>query len=146
MKYRAMAMMGWFVMASAISVGTISFGSDGVSHEGVDQSPLPVHLERAFPKVKVDRPVLVMHPGDGSNRIVIGSQLGAIYIMPNDDSVESPSLFIDLSPKVTYDDKQNEEGLLGLAFHPKFKTNGTFFVYYTSKEEPSFPSYLAFAP
>jgi quinoprotein glucose dehydrogenase len=40
-----------------------------------------------------------------------------------------------MSNKVAYIDKENEEGLLGMAFHPKFKTNGEFFVYYTTQEE-----------
>ena len=33
-----------------------------------------------------------------------------------------------------YDDKQNEEGFLGLAFHPEYKKNGEFFVFYTDKK------------
>jgi glucose/arabinose dehydrogenase len=34
---------------------------------------------------------------------------------------------------VVYNDRQNEEGFLGLAFHPKYRTDGRVFVYYTRK-------------
>ena len=33
-----------------------------------------------------------------------------------------------------YADNENEEGFLGLAFHPKYKENGEFFVFYTPKK------------
>ncbi len=59
-----------------------------------------------------------------------------IWVMPNDPGVTEPSVFLEMEDKVAYDDKMNEEGLLGLAFHPKFKENGQFFLYYTSKSEP----------
>jgi glucose/arabinose dehydrogenase len=42
-------------------------------------------------------------------------------------------VFLDIRDKVAYNDKTNEEGFLGLAFHPKFRENGEFFVYYTNK-------------
>ncbi len=103
---------------------------------GVDQSPLPVKVQEAFPKVKFDRPVVVTHAGDGTNRIFVLGQRGMIWVMPNDPGVTEPSVFLEMEDKVAYDDKMNEEGLLGLAFHPKFKENGQFFLYYTSKSEP----------
>ena len=42
-------------------------------------------------------------------------------------------MFLDLHAKVKYDDRENEEGLLGMAFHPDYKKNGEFFVFYTVK-------------
>jgi hypothetical protein len=41
----------------------------------------------------------------------------------------SSRLFLDLSERVFF---EQEAGLLGMAFHPKFQTNGWVFVYYSS--------------
>jgi glucose/arabinose dehydrogenase len=45
-------------------------------------------------------------------------------------------VFLDLQDRVKYNDNENEEGFLGLAFHPDYKTNGEFFVFYTTKKAP----------
>ena len=47
--------------------------------------------------------------------------------------MKSSQVFLDLSDRVAYSDSTNEEGFLGLAFHPKYKENGDLIVYYTSK-------------
>ena len=57
-----------------------------------------------------------------------------IYSFANDQSATESKVFLDLQSKVRYHDQTNEEGFLGLAFHPKFKTNGEFFVFYTDKK------------
>ncbi|MCC6511585.1 MAG: PQQ-dependent sugar dehydrogenase [Pirellulaceae bacterium] len=103
--------------------------------KGVDQSPLSVDVVVAFPELKFDRPVVVTHGGDGTDRVFVAGQKGIIYVMPNDPTVKEPSVLLDIEDKVAYDDRMNEEGLLGMAFHPKFKENGEFFLYYTSKSE-----------
>jgi glucose/arabinose dehydrogenase len=103
--------------------------------EGVDQSPLAIVADRAFPKITIDRPVVLTHAGDGSNRLFVAAQRGKIYSFISQQDVGEPNLFFDFENKVTYKDNENEEGLLGLAFHPNFKTNGYFFVYYTSRTE-----------
>src|SRR5262249_1175737 len=51
------------------------------------------------------------------------------------DSKET-KIFLDISKRVVYIDKENEEGFLGMAFHPKYKSNGEFFVFYTTTSEP----------
>ncbi len=100
----------------------------------VADTPSGLEVEKVFTNFRIDRPILLTHAGDGSNRIFVPSQKGTIYVFPNDPSVEEPTVFLDISSRVVYEDKQNEKGFLGLAFHPKYRDNGEFFVYYTPTE------------
>jgi glucose/arabinose dehydrogenase len=113
----------------------------------VDERPLALAPEVAFPdlrwtgwKGETDaglplplRPLVLTHAGDGSNRVFVAIQQGTIHVFPNDQKAKQTRLFLDIGSKVRYDDKTNEEGLLGLAFHPRYKDNGQFFVFYTDK-------------
>ncbi len=87
-------------------------------------------LEDAFPALSFDRPVDLQHAGDGSNRLFVVEQAGMIYVFANESTVPSASLFLDIKGKVN--DEGNEEGLLGLAFHPSYRTNGYFYLNYTA--------------
>ena len=102
----------------------------------VNTKPLALKGERAFPNLRFRMPVNFTHAGDGSNRIFVGDQWGVIHVFPNDQKVKKTTKFLDFEKKVVYKPKQNEEGFLGLAFHPKYKTNGQFFVYYTTRDAP----------
>jgi quinoprotein glucose dehydrogenase len=82
------------------------------------------------------RPVAITHAGDGTNRIFILSEHGQVLVGENDQNLSELKTFLDIEPMVDYEDKENEEGLLGLAFHPKYKENGEFFLYYTIKDPP----------
>jgi glucose/arabinose dehydrogenase len=79
---------------------------------------------------------VLTHAGDGSNRVFVATQHGVIHVFPNDQKATSTTVFLDIHDRVSYKDETNEEGFLGLAFHPRFKENGYFFVFYTSKAEP----------
>jgi glucose/arabinose dehydrogenase len=76
-------------------------------------------------------PVGMASPKDGSNRIFIIEQSGKIKIIKNGRILPVP--FLNISERM---EKLNiaysEKGLLGLAFHPAYKTNGRFFVYYSA--------------
>jgi hypothetical protein len=73
------------------------------------------------------RPVAVRHAGDGSNRLFVVEQAGRIKVIENDAVISPP--FLDITALV--DSSGNEQGLLGLAFHPNFENNGFLYVYYT---------------
>ncbi len=88
----------------------------------------PNGLAQAF------RPIVLTHAGDGSNRVFVADQWGAIYVFENKPDVTKASLFLDVRDRVRYRDNQNEEGLLGFAFHPKFAENGELFLYYTTQD------------
>ena len=105
-----------------------------IAREAVADTPLAVSTERAFPNLEFKRPIVVTHAGDGSNRVFVAEQEGIIKVFSNDQETEAATVFLDIEEHVVYADDKNEEGLLGFAFHPKFKQNGEFFVYYTSTE------------
>jgi glucose/arabinose dehydrogenase len=66
---------------------------------------------------------------DGSGRLFVLEKPGRIRIIENDQLIETP--FLDISDRVG--SGGNEQGLLGLAFHPQYAQNGRFFVNYTDK-------------
>jgi glucose/arabinose dehydrogenase len=80
------------------------------------------------------RPLVLTHAGDGSNRVFVATQHGVIHVFPNDQKAEQTQVFLDIKDRVVYNDNQNEEGFLGLVFHPRYKENGEFFVFYTRRQ------------
>ena len=123
------------LIAPAFFTALLALSSLAVAAD-VDTSPLPIKTVRAYPNVKPRRPVAITNAADGTNRLFIVSEQGQLVILPADQSATETKTFLDIEPKVDYDDKENEEGLLGLAFHPKFKQNGEFFIHYTAKSPP----------
>lgn len=103
----------------------------------LDTSPMPVEVTLAYPNLRINRPIVMTGAGDGSGRLFVASQTGEIYMFDaSDEQVDEPELFLDLSDRVVYKDRENEEGFLGLAFHPEFAQNGRFAVYYTTSDRP----------
>jgi glucose/arabinose dehydrogenase len=98
----------------------------------VAQSNLPsVDLKVAWPNLKFNRPVAMVEAPDGSHRQFLVEQDGRVWILPTDRNGSEPKLFLDISDRRPHQD--NEEGLLCMAFHPQFKTNGKFYVFYTQQ-------------
>ncbi|XP_072364405.1 HHIP-like protein 2 isoform X3 [Scyliorhinus torazame] len=76
-------------------------------------------------------PVLMIHANDDTHRLFVAEQLGFVWVyLPDGSRLSEP--FLDLTRQVlTTPWVGDERGLLGLTFHPKFKTNGKFYVYYS---------------
>lgn len=98
----------------------------------------------AFPELSFTRPVDLQHPGDNTGRIFVVEQRGIISVFPNDPSVANKNIFLDIEDRV--DDRSNEEGLLGLAFHPDYESNGYFYVNYTTQESKTHISRFRVSP
>ena len=126
-------------------IGSLGAASIAAAQE-VNTQPLEVTAVPAFPNLtwpddvtgieegllKDVRPLIITGAGDGTNRMFVATQPGTIHVFKNDPKVEEMHTFLDLRDRVHYlVPKHNEEGFLGLAFHPKFKENGEFFVFYT---------------
>lgn len=89
--------------------------------------PLPtITLEKVVDVL--ERPTFVTHAGDGSGRLFIIEKPGRIRIVKDGRLLPEP--FLDVVNVVK--SSGNEQGLLGLAFHPDYERNGRFFVYYTA--------------
>lgn len=135
-----------FILVPDMTAGTLTAIPAQVPGAEVDLSPMPLATAVAFPdlqwtgwekeangKLVPLRPLLLTHAGDGSNRVFVGTEHGVIHVFPNDQKATKTKVFLDLQKKVRYSDMENEEGFLGLAFHPKYKENGTFYVFYNPK-------------
>ena len=100
--------------------------------------PIPAHAQGLTPassfKIDVESyasgfnlPVYLTNAGDGSGRVFVVEKPGRILILKDGKQLDQP--FLDITSLVR--SEEQERGLLGVAFHPKYKSNGLFFVYYT---------------
>ncbi|HSH94408.1 MAG TPA: PQQ-dependent sugar dehydrogenase [Roseimicrobium sp.] len=77
---------------------------------------------------------------DGSDNRLVMDQVGVIHLLNTSGQLE-PELFLDLRPKLTkIRDGFDERGALGLAIHPKFKSNGKFYVFYSAPLRSTVPT------
>ena len=74
-------------------------------------------------------PTYVTAPPLDPNRLFIVEQPGRIRLVKN--GALQTTAFLDIRSKV--ESSGGEQGLLSVAFHPDFETNGFFYVNYTSK-------------
>jgi glucose/arabinose dehydrogenase len=93
-------------------------------------SAQPYQLVDAFPGLAFTRPIHLTHSGDGTNRLFVVQQNGIIRVFANDSTATSAKTFLDVSKKISA--SGGEEGLLGLAFHPAYASNGYFYINYTA--------------
>ncbi len=75
----------------------------------------------------LDRPVDLADAGNG--RLLVLEQPGTIRVIQ--DGTLLPTLFLDITGQVG--SRGNEQGLLGIALHPDFKSNGYFYLNYTDQ-------------
>ncbi|HEY3914526.1 MAG TPA: PQQ-dependent sugar dehydrogenase [Verrucomicrobiae bacterium] len=97
--------------------------------------PLPkVQLSKAFSALTLDRPVWMSEAPDGSGRVFIVEQWGLIYETQKGTDGSAHNEFLNITNRHPY--ISNEEGLMSIAFHPGFKTNGLFYIYYNQENSP----------
>lgn len=106
-----------FLLAILIIAGSLSAGSSKAQ---------PVLSLTPVITSALDQPIQFVNAGDGSNRVFIVQKGGGIRVY--DASFNFLSTFLT----VTGITSNGERGLLSMAFHPDYASNGFFFVYYTN--------------
>src|SRR4051812_24878662 len=78
----------------------------------------------------IDKPVWVGGAHDGSKRLFVVQQDGLVKVV---EEGKVTGTFLDA--RALLGAVGGEQGLLGIAFHSKFKDNGRFFIAYTDKKK-----------
>ena len=98
----------------------------------VNAQPLPqIVLKPVLTRLTADRPMWMSEAPDGSGRLFVVYQGGKILIVKKGSDGGDAKEFFNIEDRHPY--FENEDGLMSIAFHPGFKTNGLFYVYYNQK-------------
>jgi uncharacterized repeat protein (TIGR03806 family) len=85
--------------------------------------------ERALGSLAFDQPVAIVSAPGETHRLFVVEKPGRIVVVQGlDSATPTRSVYLDISGPVI---DSGEEGLLALAFHPDYATNGHFYVWYT---------------
>jgi glucose/arabinose dehydrogenase len=90
-------------------------------------------VTNAFGNLTVTNPVAIVAPPGETNRLFIVEQAGYVVVITN-LAAPTRSVFLNVTNKILGGVAPDERGLLGLAFHPGYATNGLFFIYYTGSD------------
>ncbi|MGE0638678.1 MAG: sorbosone dehydrogenase family protein [Thermoanaerobaculia bacterium] len=127
----------WGDVRTALAAGRALAGAEpalpaGAARRG--ESPRAARSPSARDAVRLEpvatglsKPLFVTHAGDGSGRLFVVEQTGAVRILRAGRLLERP--FLDLSREI--DTSSGERGLLGLAFAPDYRLSGRLYVAHT---------------
>ena len=107
-----------------IKITLVLFGALVAVSPSLAGAALNVQIEPII--TGIDSPVAITHAGDGSGRLFITLQAGKILVFDGQQLLPTP--FLDIGSLIT---TGGERGLLSVAFHPNYPTNGFLFVDYT---------------
>lgn len=126
--------------AIAFTVGVcFSAGCNGGTSNRMTPPPPPtLQVELVSVANGFTTPLDIEQAGDGSGRLFVVEQEGRIKIIQNGNLLGTP--YLDISSSVA---SGGEEGLLGLAFHPSFSSNGCFYVNYTSTRNGKLQTFIS---
>lgn len=114
--------MGKFFCIMFLAAGFLACPAPG--------QPLPkIALRDNFPGMTFPSPVGMEQPPDGTGRFFVVEQDGVIAVVPPNAEGKPAGEFLNIADRKPH--TSTEDGLLGLAFHPGFRTNGLFYIYYT---------------
>src|SRR5688572_6844189 len=104
-----------------------SGGGGGDPPDPPDSPTCSAGLEtpRAFESLDFASPVAMQQAPNDASRWYVAEQGGRIFVFENDPAAEVATEFVDLRDRVH---DQGEAGLLGIAFHPDFATNGLVYL------------------
>jgi glucose/arabinose dehydrogenase len=110
-----------------LMLASLAMGCSGNGGSGGTPPPPTLQVELVPVATGFTNPLDIQQAGDGSGRLFVVEQAGKIKIIQNGTVAGTP--YLDISSLLV---SGGEEGLLGLAFHPNFATNGCFYVNYTT--------------
>jgi glucose/arabinose dehydrogenase len=119
------------VAADAAPTPNLSAPSTAVS--ATTQSPPPpppvsIALQRVYPNLTLTAAHSLLRVPNDTTRWVVVQQDGRVLAFADTASVSTTSNVLDIRDRVVF---RNVHGLLGLAFHPNFPTDGRAWVAYT---------------
>lgn len=103
-----------------VTLSLVACGGGGGSDNNI---PFALKLEQVASGLV--NPVFLTAPANDA-RLFIVEQRGRVLIVQNGQVLATP--FLDISGKIS---SGGERGLLSMAFHPQYASNGWFFVYFT---------------
>jgi len=121
MKYQRAAILG---SCGLLLLAALATGRPAAALPGTFITTIPIVTSG------LSAPIGVTNAGDGSGRLFIVQQCGLIRIFSGGALLTTPFLNIG-STGSNVIVCGGEQGLLGLAFHPNYTSNGFFYVYYT---------------
>ena len=116
------------LVPAALSLAAIGCGGSGGGGIPVPQPPpcsTGLETPRAFPNLAFASPTAMLQAPDDASRWFVVEQGGVVRTFQNDPDATASTEFIDLSSRVH---NEGEAGLLGMAFHPSFATNGLVYL------------------
>ena len=117
-----------FIVAILVYRGALGQPDDG---QNVNKDRC-LCLEKIADKLRL--PVSLVNANDGSNRIFIAEQYGAVNVFyPNGTKLDEP--LIDISSRIGKLPTVSEEGVGDITFHPDFASNGLFYMLFSTPDK-----------